>query len=644
MGMIIRAFARRRRRYPAALAAAALVAGAALAAVPASAATTTRTAAVSSAVCPGAATATFGPDVCVFNDTMSQADIQADLNNIATQQVPVASQFDSQRYAVFFSPGTYGSAADPLVFQVGYYTEVAGLGATPQDTVIDGAIDVFNNLCTAGTSDCNSDDNFWRSLSNLDLNVDLPSSPPAYAPAVLDPSGAGCANSAEIWSASQAAPIRRALVNGNIVFQDYCATNNFASGGFIADSKVSGSLNFYGNQQYLVRNSAIGGTAGCPQGLWNMVYSGVTGAPSPVFTGQCEQNTVLSASPVTAEEPFLYADAQGNYNVFVPAVQRNSSGPSWASGQEAGAAVPLSKFFVASPSTPTLAITAALALGKDLILTPGVYNLNQPIVVSRPDTVVLGLGFATLVPQHGNAAMIVTPNHGVKLSGLIVDAGPVNSPVLLSVGLPGLGGSAADPDVMQDVFFRIGGAETTPVSATVSLLDNASGSIIDDVWAWRADHGNQVGWTLNTASTGVVVTGADVTAYGLAVEHYQKAEVIWSGQGGTDIFFQNELPYDPPSQSAWMATASQDGYPAFYLSPNVKSFQGYGLGSYSFFSTGVAIFDAMAFQAPDTPAVQFHDVFTRFLNGSGGINSVINGTGAAVNSAAPGPSDVISYP
>ena len=167
-----------------------------------------------------------------------------------------------------------------------------------------------------------------------------------------------------------------------------------------------------------------------------MVYSGVEGAPAPVFTGQCQQNTVLPASPVTEEEPFLFTDSSGNYNVFVPAVQHGSSGPSWASGQEAGTSLPLSKFFVASPATPTLAITAALALGQDLILTPGVYDLNQPIVVSRPGTVVLGLGLATLVPQHGNAAMIVTPNQGVKLSGLIVDAGPVNSPVLLSVGIP----------------------------------------------------------------------------------------------------------------------------------------------------------------------------------------------------------------
>ena len=648
MTRVTKGFTARRLPRPAMCLAAALVAGAGFAAVPASAATaTTATAGLAaqppSSMCPGANVAAFGPDVCVFNDTMSQTTIQADLNNIATQQVPVASQFDGQRYAIFFQPGTYGSAADPLVFQVGYYTEVAGLGSMPQDTVIDGAIDVFNNLCTAGTSDCNSDDNFWRSLSNLDLNVDLPSSPPAYAPPALDAYGAGCANSAEIWSASQADPIRRAIVNGNVVFQDYCASNNYASGGFVADSKVSGDLDFYGNQQYMVRNSDIGGANGCPQGLWNMVYSGVEGAPAPVFTGQCEQNTVLSSSPVTEEEPFLYTDSSGNYNVFVPAVQHDSSGPSWASGQEAGTSIALSKFFVASPATPALAITAALALGKDLILTPGVYDLDQPILVSRPDTVILGLGFATLVPQHGNAAMIVVPDSGVKLSGLIVDAGPVNSPVLLSVGVPGAS-SASDPDLIQDVFFRIGGAETTPVSATVSLLDNAGNSIIDDVWAWRADHGNAVGWTVNKADTGVVVTGNDVTAYGLAVEHYQKYEVVWSGQGGTEIFLQNEMPYDPPSQAAWMASPSEDGYPAFLVSPNVKTFQGYGMGSYSFFNQGVAIYAATGFQAPDTPDVKFQDVFTRFLNGSGGINSVINGTGAAVNSTSPGPSDVVTYP
>jgi hypothetical protein len=652
----MRLFARPLRLPPLVLAAALVVgalaaapASAAVAAPAAAAATATPAAAPATSLCPDAVTAAFGPNVCVFTPAMSQSAIQADLNAIATQQVPVASQFDSDRYSVFFAPGTYGSAASPLVFQVGYYTQVAGLGALPSDTVVNGAIDVFNNLCTAGTQDCNADDNFWRSLSNLDLNVTLPSTAPAYAPPAIDAFGAGCDNTAEFWAASQAAPIRRVNINGSVVFQDYCANNNFASGGFIADSNVSGTLSWLGNQQYLVRDSSIGGTAGCPNGLWNMVYSGVQGAPAQVFTGQCQQNTVLPTSSVSEEVPFLYTDASGKFNVFVPAVRKNSSGTSWASGTEAGKSLPLSSFFVATPSTSVAAIDLALATGKNLILTPGIYNVSAPILVSRPDTIVLGLGFATLVPQHGVIPMVVAPNTGVKVSGLIFDAGSVNSPALLSVGTPlPAAGSASDPDTIQDVFFRVGGAETTATSATVSLLDNASNSIIDDVWAWRADHGNDVGWTANTGDTGLVVTGSDVTAYGLAVEHYQKTEVVWTGQGGTDVFFQNELPYDPPSQAAWNKSATQFGYPAFSVGAGVKTFQGYGMGSYVvFLQTTATLFDKEAFEAPSAPGVQFHNVFGVWIVGSGGLQSVINGLGGPVTSTNPGtvePVDVVSYP
>jgi hypothetical protein len=628
---------------------AAALAASTLTAVPAASAALDSSPPTSVSLCPGATTTPFGSNVCVFSDSMPQAEIQSDLNAIAAQQVPVASQFSNQRYSIFFEPGTYGSAADPLIFQVGFYTQVAGLGAMPQDTVVNGAIDVFNNLCTAGTNDCNADLNFWRSLSNLTLNVDLPSTPPTYVPPVGDPSGPGCVNSAEMWAVSQAAPIRRAIINGSVVFQDYCANDNYASGGFIADSQISGDLDFYGQQQYMVRNSSIGGANGCPNGLWNMVYSGVEGAPAPVFTGQCQQNTVLNTSPVTEEEPFLYTDANGGFRVFVPAVQTNSDGPSWASGSEAGDSRPLSSFFIANPATPVPVINLALALGKNLVLTPGVYHLDQPIVVSRPDTVVLGQGFATLVPQRGNAALVVLPNTGVKVSGLIVDAGPVNSRVLVSVGNPLPAPQAADnPDTIQDVFFRVGGAETTATSATVSLLDNASHSIIDDVWAWRADHGNDVGWTDNVGATGVAVTGNDVTAYGLAVEHYQKSEVVWTGQGGTDVFFQNELPYDPPSQADWMKSPTQDGYPAFLVGSHVKTFNGYGMGSYVvFINTTATLYDAEAFEAPQTPGVQFSDVFGIYIAGSGGLQSVINGVGGPDTSANPGnttPADVVSYP
>jgi hypothetical protein len=569
----------------------------------------------------------FGPNTYIFTPSMPQATIQSTLDSIASQQV--SNQFGSQRYAVFFEPGTYGSTADPLIFQVGYYTTVAGLGLSPGGVVINGSIDVYNQ-CFA-TNNCIALDNFWRSLSNLTINV---------------AGGTGCQAATDFWAVSQAAPLRRVQVNGLLSLMDYCnGSPDYASGGFIADSEFTGASVTNGSQQqWVTRNSDLDGWS---NGVWNQVFCGDPGAPAQNFDNGGVYTT-LATCPVTEEEPFLYTDSQGNDNVFVPAVQHNSSGPAWASGTEAGTSIPLSKFFVANPDTPVLAINIALALGKDLILTPGVYDLNQSILVSRPDTVVLGLGMATLVPQHGNAAMVVLSNNGVKLSGLIIDAGPVNSPVLLSVGTPGPG-NANDPDLIQDIFFRIGGAETTPVSATVSLLDNASNSIIDNLWAWRADHGNDVGWTVNQADNGVIVTGNNVTAYGLAVEHYQKNEVIWSGQGGTDIFFQNEMPYDPPSQSAWMASPTEDGYPAFLVTPNVKTFQGYGMGSYIvFIDTSATLFAQEAFQAPDTPGVQFHDLLAVYLGGSGGDQSIINGVGGPVTSTNnPGigtPVNLISYP
>jgi hypothetical protein len=581
------------------------------------------------AVAPSTTGGPFGPNVYIFTPSMSQTSIQSTLDSIASQQV--SNQFGSQRYAILFEPGTYGSTADPLIFQVGYYTTVAGLGLNPGDVTINGSIDVYNQ-CFA-SNNCIALDNFWRSLSNLTINV---------------AGGTGCQAATDFWAVSQAAPMRRVHINGLLSLMDYCnGSPDYASGGFIADSQFTGkSITNGSQQQWVTRNSDIDGWS---NGVWNQVFCGDPGAPAQSFgVAGANPYTTLATCPATEEEPFLYTDSQGNDQVFVPAAQHDSSGPAWTGGTEAGTSVPLSKFFVASPSSSVLAIDLALAAGRDLVLTPGVYDLNQPIVVSRPGTVVLGLGMATLVPQHGNAAMVVVPNTGVKLSGLIIDAGPVNSPVLLSVGTPGPA-SASNPDLIQDVFFRIGGAETTSVSATVSLLDNASNSIIDNLWAWRADHGNAVGWTVNKADTGVVVTGNNVTAYGLAVEHYQKNEVIWSGQGGTDVFFQNEMPYDPPSQSAWMASPTEDGYPAFLVTSNVKSFQGYGMGSYIvFIQTTATLFADEAFQAPKTPGVQFHDLLVVYLGGTGGDKSIINGVGGPVTSTSnPGigtPVDLVSYP
>ena len=570
----------------------------------------------------------FGPNVYVFRPSMPASSIEAKINQIARQQA--GNQFGANRYALLFEPGTYGSAAHPLFLQVGYYTSVAGLGASPGDVVINGAVDSFNQCSQpAGASDCTALNNFWRSLSNLTINFPAP------------PSGASCQQTAEFWAASQASPVRRVEFNGFTSLEDYCSKPGYSSGGFIADSKFSGHPVVSGTQQqFLVRNSTLDGWS---NGVWNQVFAGDVGAPAQNFASGGPYTT-LATSPVTAEAPVLQVDSTGSYSVFVPAVRHDSAGPPWTGSQQPGRTIALQRFFIATPGDSAAQINAALARGQDLILTPGVYRLSQTIEITRPDTVVLGLGFPTLVPENGTAGMRVASVPGVRLAGMIFDAGPVSSPVLLQVGGGSRAGQGnpADPTVLQDVFFRIGGGG--PGQAATSLVVDSSQVILDDIWAWRADHGDGVGWTGNVGNTGVIVNGGNVTAYGLAVEHFQKQEVIWNGQGGDVIFFQNENPYEVPSQASWMETSTQDGYPAFYVPNSVTSFQGYGMGSYSYFDQGVSIYNAMAFQAPDTSGVQFHDLLTVFLNGSGGINSVINGTGAAVNSSFGGPSDVVTYP
>ena len=470
----------------------------------------------------------FGPNVIIFDPSMTTSEIQARVNAITSQQVD--AEMGTGRYALLFKPGTYGSAVEPLIIQVGYYTEVAGLGALPTDVVINGHVDVYNRCLTP--DNCIALVNFWRSVSNLTINV-----------MGLD----GCRASGDFWAVSQAAPMRRVnITGGNLTLMDYCTAGpQYASGGFIADSQTGFIING-SQQQFLVRESSLGGWSNA---VWNQVFSGVVGAPAQSFPDP--PYTTLATSPVTRERPFLYVDANDHYQVFVPAARTDSRDTSWSGGQPAGTSIPLEQFFIATPADDAQRIDVALASGQNVLFTPGIYHLDRTLKVKRPDSVVLGLGFPTLIPENGVIPMEVADVVGVKLAGFLFDAGPVNSPVLLQVGKPHAHKSdPANPTTLSDVFFRIGGASEG--KATLSLEVNSDNVILDDIWAWRADHGSGVGWTLNTADTGLLVNGDDVTAYGLFVEHYQKYEVIWNGERGRTIFFQNEMPYDPPDQAAWM--------------------------------------------------------------------------------------------
>ncbi len=456
----------------------------------------------------------------------------------------------------------------------------------------------------------NATQNFWRGLENFSVTA---------------PPGAGMK-----WAVSQACPFRRMNVpNNNIVLYDN-GSQNWSSGGWMSDSVIRYDVGTGSQQQWIARNSQWGSWTGA---LWNMVFVGIPTGILPGGTWPTTANTFVNPTPVIAEKPFLWLNG-ASYEVYVPALRTNVDGVSWSStAQSAGTSVPIDQFYLARAGTDTAAtINAALGQGKNLILTPGVYDLAQPIQVTRAGTVVMGMGFATLHPTAGNAALTVADVDGVRISHLLVDAGATHSPVLIQVGPPGsTAGHAANPTILQDLFARIGGAGNG--SATVSLQVNSNNVIIDHTWLWRADHGAGAGWTTNPAANGLVVNGNNVTAYGLFVEHFQQYQVLWNGNAGRTYFYQSEIPYDPPNQASWTSGAGVNGWASYKVADSVASHEAWGMGIYAVF-TNANIYLSRAIESNAGNASQkFHHMVTVNLTANGGIQNVINGTGGAT---APG--------
>ena len=437
----------------------------------------------------------FGPNVLVLNPAMAPALMQAQIDRVYKLQQQ--SEFGSDRNALLFLPGEY-----KLDVPVGFYTEVIGLGVSPD------AVHITGNVHSDASHDHNNATcTFWRGVEGFSVT----------------PSG-GTVKDTMQWAVSQAVPFRRMHVLGSMVLHQ---NNGWASGGWMSDSLVDGNVGSGTQQQWISRNSEWGSWTGSN---WNMVFVGVVHAPDGDWP--VPPYTRVAKTPVVREKPFLQVDAQGRYSVRVPALAHDSAGITWRGGSTPGETIPLSRFYIAHAGADTAAaINAQLDAGKNLLFTPGIYDLTEPIRVTRPNTVVLGLGFATLHPVNGTAALTTADADGIILAGLLFDAGPALSPVLLELGPAGSKAShAQNPVSLHDVFFRVGGAGVG--RAGVNLLVNSNDTIVDHTWIWRADHGAGVGWTQNLSANGMVVNGNNVTVYGLFVEHHQQFQVLWNGNGG----------------------------------------------------------------------------------------------------------------
>ncbi|HEX8813329.1 MAG TPA: coagulation factor 5/8 type domain-containing protein, partial [Terracidiphilus sp.] len=432
----------------------------------------------------------FGPNVAVFTPKSDAADMQRKIDAVyATQQ---HAEFGTERDAFIFLPGEYH-----LDIPIGFYTQIAGVGATSDAVRITGNIHADASL-PRNNATCT----FWRGVEGFSVV----------------PTGGTMQ-----WAVSQAAPFRRMHILGNLVLHQQ---RGWASGGWIADSVIDGNVDSGSQQQWISRNTEWKSWTGAN---WNMVFVGINNPPA----GQWPQPpyTTIDRAPVTREKPFLEVDARGRWNVRVPSLQMNTSGVTWHGGNTPGKLIPLDKFFIAKPTDSAATIDAELAKGKHLLLTPGIYELAEPLRVTQANTVVLGLGFATLKPVNGAAAIMVADEEGIIVAGLLIDAGEKESPVLMEVGVSGSKKEhARNPITPSDLFFRVGGAGVG--KAKVSLRANANDTLIDHTWIWRADHGKGVGWTQNTSANGLVVNGDRVTAYGLFVEHHQQFQVLWNGNAG----------------------------------------------------------------------------------------------------------------
>lgn len=454
-------------------------------------------------------------------------------------------------------------------------------------------------------SNNNATCNFWRSVENINIGSDT------------------------VWAVSQATSMRRVHIEGSLYLHD---DYGWASGGFLADSLVDRMVDSGSQQQWLSRN--------CNWKIWmgenwNMVFAGIGDNNAPTGTWPGKKYTTLETVEEMQEKPFLTYDEEKGYGIFVPDIKTNFMGISW-NKDITGTFVSLKDIYIAKPDIDTAeTMNEALSDGKHLLLTPGIYTLTEPIVVENENTIIMGMGLATLESANGNVCSKTADQSGIKICGLLFEAGEKKSKTLLEVGYDVSENPVGKevPILLSDLYFRVGGAAMHKTQVESCVMIKSSHVLGDNFWVWRADHGNQVGWNLNQAKNGIIVDGDYVTIYALLVEHFQAYQTIWNGNFGKTCFYQCEIPYDIPNQDSWKShDGNVNGFASYYIAYDVTNHEAWGLGIYSFNRDAVVeLYSAM--EVPECEGIKIHNICTVMITGNPGISHIINDSGKAVMTA-----------
>lgn len=571
----------------------------------------------------------WSANTLVVGENDDMAKVQADIDEIHDTDLE-HGQFSATRFATMFMPGEYPD----IDMKLGYYSAAYGLGGLPTDTVV-GSVYVSPFVLSGGNATCT----FWRSIENF-------------------------ATGDTRFAVSQATSIRRMQFDGDLKLaadsSDADAPLNdkgnpefsspWSSGGFLANSKVTGTVYPRTQQQWMSRNDEWG--------KWdhasnhNFVFAGCVGnTPADYWNNNASngRSTVLEKTEKMAEKPFLTYDGRA-YSVFVPDVEENTGGITWADDkEEAGSNVAMKDFYIANEKTDDdKTLNAALAAGKNILLTPGHYKLEKALRITKANTVFMGLGYATLEISDNNtdAAIKIADVDGVRVADILVDAGNYSENMIVVGDQKTNVSHAQNPTVLSNIYLRIGGIENKHTETKDAMVINSNDVLGDNFWIWRADHssgvawedyvgtdrnGNEVTYYGNPVDKGLLVNGDRVFCYALMVEHTEGHQTYWAGEDGMTVMYQCETPYNITSQEQWMShDGTVNGYAAYKVDDDVQNHRAYGIGIYLVNRTGNVLENAI--EAPDNDGIYlYHMAICSFAAEQGAkINHIVNGLGNAV--------------
>jgi hypothetical protein len=583
----------------------------------------------------------FGANVTIFDSSMSVASINAALN--------ATPPGGGGKREFFFLPGTYGdpsvtpataTAGNVIQAEVAPGTVIGGLGRSPCDVVINGALSINNGFLAIRDSQ----------MSNLTIN-----------PIQADVPAGGM-----LWYTSQTATLRRVNILGDLyvspVTQTPGACENpcnpvtqgfqinvvpgVANGFVITNSVITGTVingdglnrpgieGNGGNSDIYFQQDDIGGYSGFGS---DMVFSGTRGAPPDNFgPGSISPYaapgdiTNVAFTPVIREAPFVYYDRR-QFRVFRPSAQFNVRGPNWRTAGRQGDSLPLSSFYIATVATGDNAETmnAALASGRNLLLSPGTYVLDGPLTIVKPDKVVMGLGDPTL--RADNTATLVVKNSArdTVLSKFNADGrafdpadvGPFADNQVVIGDTPHGAGWRNDPTSLTDVSSVSGSTNGFLLNQNYTILNQGQIQTNNN----SGDGYTTTNWAASSGNTGAIVNGNHNTWQGIWLEHFKKTEITWNGEHGNVEFLENErpltVPYDNPGEigvqpHVWKMSPDFDGYPSLAIAPTVHHFRLDGFQSWSRLGNGCYCNVTSVITTPVRRGVTFHALFTGEILGS----------------------------